>query len=57
MLHRNKIRNPNIEIRNKFEVKQISNSENPKRRILIEYVLNFVLFSHLNLFRISDFVL
>jgi hypothetical protein len=51
--YRTRIRNPNIEIRNKLE---IPNSENPKRQIRIKHVLKFVFFSLLNLFRISDFV-
>jgi hypothetical protein len=36
----NKIRNSKHEIRNKHEGKQISNPENPKRRIRINPVLN-----------------
>jgi len=53
----NKIRNPNIEIRNKLTDKQISNRENPKPRIRRKLVWNFIYFGHLKLFRISDFVL
>jgi outer membrane protein, multidrug efflux system len=61
-LHRPKqrakeIRNPNIEIRNKLESKQISNWENSKQWIRMGLVLNFVYFGHLQLFRISGFVL
>src|SRR5215470_7131735 len=51
------IRNPNIEIRNKLESKQISNGKNPKHRIRKGLVLNFAYFGHLQLFRISDLVL
>src|SRR5215468_9099482 len=38
-------------------VKQISNLENPKQRILTGLVLNFAYFGHSQLFRISGFVL
>jgi hypothetical protein len=46
-----KIRNPNIEIRNK------SKDVKPNYEIRNDLVWNFVLFDHLDLFRISDFEL
>jgi hypothetical protein len=46
---RNKIRNPNIEIRNKYE------KLNPNYEIRNGFVWNFLIFDHLKLFRISDF--
>jgi hypothetical protein len=46
---RNKIRNPNIEIRNKLK------DLNPKYEIRNGFVWNFLIFDHLKLFRISDF--
>jgi len=53
--HRNKIRNSKHEIRNKpgsnkSQTQKIQNAE-----IRIERVLNFMILSHLNLFRISSF--
>jgi len=51
------IPNPNIEIRNKLESKQISNRESSKRRMEMMPVWNFLYFGHLQLFRISSFVL
>jgi hypothetical protein len=48
---RNKIRNPNIEIRNKLK------DLNPKYEIRNGFVWNFLIFDHLNCFefRISSF--
>src|SRR5574341_1627374 len=54
---RTKIRNPKHQIRNKLRNKSISNQENLKHRIRKKLVWNFIEFRHLNLFRISDFVL
>ena len=47
--HRNKIRNSNIEIRNKPK------DLNPNYEIRNGLVWNFLIFAHLELFRISDF--
>jgi hypothetical protein len=46
-----KIRNPKLEVRNKPQ----QSNQNPKIEIRNEFVWNFVLFDHLDLFRISDF--
>jgi hypothetical protein len=46
---RSKIRNPNIEIRNKLK------DLNPNYEIRNGFVWNFSIFDHLKLFRISDF--
>src|SRR5215467_2775846 len=51
------IRKPNIEIRNKRGSKQITKSENPKLETRIRIVWNIGCSGHLDLFRISNFVL
>ena len=57
--YRRKIRNPNIEIRNKLKEKYISYRENPKHRIERKLVWNFVCFLNIWIcfeFRIWEFI-
>jgi hypothetical protein len=48
--------NPKSEYRNPRQIQPNFNPENPKHRIRRRFVWNFIYFSHLKLFRISDFV-